>query len=756
MRNIAFIALAGLLLSLVSRATAQTVDKTPVPVEKTSAPKPIDKNLDDKNKPGKADDTLKNGGKPAPLPGVVPGGTAPPAEVAPQPEKPPLSSYSELVKLAQDKPAEITKVKFLYGRNTVEVTLTTFDKPVLISIPPAGAEPLITVLLKAGVQVEGQDSQQSFASGGGAGSMLLAILMTFGPVVLLVGVMIFLARRQANGGSYKSFTNSKGKAVEELKDRNRVTFDDVAGCDEAVTELRRIIHGLVDPEVNDHFGGERPRGIVLEGPPGTGKTLLAKAVATEADGTMSIISGSDFVELFVGVGASRVRSLVAEGEANFKKTGKPHIIFIDELDAIGGKRSSGSSPYRNDEREGTLNAILVAMDGVGTCQGIIWMAATNRIDMLDDALLRPGRFTCQVRVSLPDRNGRAKIFAIHSRNKPLATEVSLDKLAVRTYGYSGAQIKEVCSRAALLAGERWSADNKEKLAEYRKQTPLPEDKPQVRTYGFAMAGFHRSVPVEQPKREKSPLQLCKEDPTAVITLKEFDEAIDFVLYGDASRSRQASMMREEKENTAYHEAGHAVAAAALGKYADPVAKITILARSKALGYVQQIPDNDRYSINVDQLVSRMIMAMAGRAAQEIYLNTCDTGAQNDFQQVTDIAYRMVTEWGMSRLGRISVGSRTTMSRNMDPGSGPRIGSELENAIDREWQRIVDACAEVAYTIVRKEKARMEATVKVLMERETILRDEWETMLAAIPSAVAPEELRFDPRKKEESDSKAQS
>ena len=687
-----------------------------------------------------------------------------PAPVVAQPDKTPAvtatpprpTSYSELVKVIQDAPAAIKKVKFLNGKNAVEVTTAASESPVKITIPGPASESLITSLTKAGIAVEAQDSPVP-SSGGTSG--LMAFLMTFGPVLLLVGVMVYLARRNSGAGGVGGaggIASSRAKDKDEIRDKiTPVTFDDVKGCDEAVLELRRIIHGLVDPEVNDHFDGERPKGVILVGPPGTGKTLLAKATATECEGSMDILSGSDFVELFVGVGAARVRDTVNRGNAKYKKTGKKHIIFIDEIDAIGGKRGNGASANRNDEREQTLNAILVAMDGAESNEGIIWMAATNRVDMLDEALLRPGRFDSQVTVDLPNREGRVQLFTLYTKKKPMATDVTADKLAVRTYGYSGAQIKMVCSRAALLAGERWSKANAGKLAEYRREHPLgqADDEPDSYTYGLAMGGFHRTVYKDPKKRNKRPLPFLKDDPTAVVTLVDFDEAIDFVLLGDANRSRQTAMMRAEKENTAWHEAGHAVAAAAMRKLADPVTKITIMARSRALGYVQQMPDNDRVSINIHQLVSRMIMAMAGRAAQEVYLNECDTGAQNDFQQVTDIAYRMVTEWGMSRLGSMNVGSRTSITRGAAIGSAPRIGEDLVNQIDNEWRRIVDECEKIAMLIVTKEKARMEATVKVLMDKETILRDEWEAMLAEIPSNITPEEVKFDPRKKAESTAK---
>ncbi|MBY0551522.1 MAG: AAA family ATPase [Candidatus Obscuribacterales bacterium] len=658
------------------------------------------------------------------------------------------TSYSELVKLIQDKPSAISKVKFLNGKNTVEVTTATAaDKPVKITIPGPASESLIASLTKAGIAVEAQEAPAASSSGT---SGLMAFLMTFGPVLLLVGVMVFLARRNSGAGGAGGIASSRAKDKDEIRDKiTPVTFDDVKGCDEAVLELRRIIHGLVDPEVNDHFDGERPKGVILVGPPGTGKTLLAKATATECEGSMDILSGSDFVELFVGVGAARVRDTVNRGNAKYKKTGKKHIIFIDEIDAIGGKRGNGASANRNDEREQTLNAILVAMDGAESNEGIIWMAATNRVDMLDEALLRPGRFDSQVTVDLPNREGRVQLFTLYTEKKPVAADITPDKLAVRTYGYSGAQIKMVCSRAALLAGERWSKANEAKLKEYRAKHPLgqADDEPDSYTYGLAMGGFHRTVYNDPKKRTKRALPFLKDDPTAVVTLTDFDEAIDFVLLGDANRSRQTAMMRAEKENTAWHEAGHAVAAAAMRKLADPVTKITIMARSRALGYVQQMPDNDRVSINIHQLVSRMIMAMAGRAAQEVYLNECDTGAQNDFQQVTDIAYRMVTEWGMSRLGSMNVGSRTSISRGAAVGSAPRIGEDLVNQIDDEWRRIITECEKIAMLIVTKEKPRMEATVKVLMEKETILRDEWEAMLAEIPSNITPEEVKFDPRSK---------
>ncbi|MBX9688681.1 MAG: AAA family ATPase, partial [Candidatus Obscuribacterales bacterium] len=463
-------------------------------------------------------------------------------------------------------------------------------------------------------------------------------------------------------------------------------------------------------EIYKQFGGRLPSGVLLLGPPGTGKTLLAKAVANELDGSTRLLSGSAFVEMFVGVGAARVADEFATARKTVAETGKPVVIFIDEIDAIGGKRGNGVNS--NSERESTLNALLVEMDGVESNKNILILAATNRSDMLDDALLRPGRFDAQVQVDLPDVAGREKIFGIHTRNKPLAGDVSLEVLAQRSYGYSGAEIMGACNRAAIIAAERFAA----RLALLRKEG----------------------------KNESEIKDLLAKE----IKLHDFDEGIDFVRLGAAREGRKAGMSDEEKENTTYHEGGHALAAANL-KGADPVVKITIMPRSRALGYVQYMPKGDRVSLHMEQAVARIICAMAGRAAQEVYLGRVDTGASNDFEQACNMAYQMVTRWGMSRLGHISVGDRGAGLAGFGGGGSLQPGPTLADQIDSEWRRIVEKCYGIARYIVESEKARMEKLVPELSKVETILAPRWNAILEETPSGVNPELLQFNPKAQEE-------
>jgi cell division protease FtsH len=419
---------------------------------------------------------------------------------------------------------------------------------------------------------------------------------------------------------------------------------------------------------------------------------------------MYSLAGSDFVEMFVGVGAGRIRDTFAKARKEVDETGKPVIIFIDEFDAIGGKRGSGVGG--NQERENTLNALLVEMDGMETNRGILILAATNRADMLDEALLRPGRFEAHVSVDLPDVTGREKIFAIHTRKKKLAANVSPSVLAARSYGYSGAEIKGACNRAAIMAAERWVAKSEAMKAEGKTD-------------------------------EQIALELPKE-----IELHDFDEGIDFVRLGGAKTSKQANMTEEQKLNTTYHEGGHAIASVAV-KGSDPVVKITIMRRARALGYVQYMPDTDRISFTDEQAIARIICAMAGRAAQEVYLNTVDTGASNDFEQACDMARNMVTKWGMSRVGRISVGQRGPAIAGYGQGGEMGFGSELANEIDREWRRIVDECYKIARYIVETEKSRMEALVPELMKNETMLSPRWKEFLQENPSAIDPARVQFN-------------
>jgi ATP-dependent Zn proteases len=670
------------------------------------------------------------------------------APVIPKYTRDNVTSYSELRSVIDESPTAIRKVTFLNGGGAVDVTFAAGGPPRRIGVPAGTTQDsLVTLLTERKVLYDAKEDSS-------VGTR--TFISSFLPIIIIGGIMIglFLWSRKNQmgvGGSNMGFTKSRAKTVDAAK-FDPVQWNDIAGADEAVRELKRIVKGLTSAGVYNYFGGKRPKGVLLVGPPGTGKTLLARAVATACEGTMDITSGSDFVEMFVGVGAARVRDMVEKGKANVKRTGKPHIIFIDEIDAIGGKRGSGAAgEHKNDEREQTLNQILVSMDGLESSEGIIWIAATNRPEMLDEALLRPGRYDSQVTVDLPDTVGRTKIFKIHTRKKPLAADVSCEKLATRTYSYSGAEIELASNRAALLAAERWAEANPGLIADAEREALKAQAKPKQVWTGV------RSGPIEEAPDDqdiakaraaaldKFMAAALRNDPSAKVTLEDFDEAIDYVRYGDARKSRQDNMGDETKKNTAYHEAGHAVVAEVMPG-ADPVAKITIMSRSKALGYVQQIPDGDKYSTTDKFLISRIVMAMAGRAAQEVYLNTCDTGASNDFEQATDLARRMVTEWGMSRLRHIAVGRRTSMGmRGGQAGGGIGYGASLANEIDAEWRRIVEACYDLAIKIVTEEKARIEKVVEILMKQETILRDEWKQIMSDNKSACKPEELVFNPR-----------
>lgn len=621
---------------------------------------------------------------------VQPG--APPAKTAPVA----IESFSQLLSVIEEQPASITSITITNGLNVVKVSRPGLPDASVVVPDEGGKAALIARAASQKVTVVAReikvDPVVKFVSDN---------FVTF----LVLGVVIFLFTMGQRGmakqmGGVKSMGKSRARDADENRDKiKKVTFNDVAGCDEAVKELRRVVKGIVGAEIYQKFQAELPRGILLIGPPGTGKTLLAKAVAGESDGTFDITSGSDFVEMLVGVGASRVRDLFDNARKKVAETGKPHVIFIDEIDAVGGKRGGGTSMGSNSEREQTLNQILVEMDGMVSNEGIIIIAATNRVDMLDDALLRPGRFDCHVSVDLPDRSGREAIFAIHIGDRMLAADVSLGKLAHRTFGYSGAEIKGIVNRASIVAAERYAA----------RLRDLQES-------GLTQAEIDAQLVPE-------------------VTLKDFDEGIDFVRYGNAVPSKQARMSEKDKKNTAYHEAGHAVSAVVFPD-SDPVVKITIMRRSKALGYVQYMPETDRVSFSREQAIARIVSAMAGRATQEVFLKTFDTGASNDFQQATDMARKMVTQWGMSRLGNISVGERGEGPFGAGSGGGyAGVGPELSNEIDREWRYIVDTCYRAAVTIVKAESERIEKIAAILLDKETMLVDEWKALLDAVPSRV---------------------
>lgn len=452
----------------------------------------------------------------------------------------------------------------------------------------------------------------------------------------------------------------------------RRTFDDVAGCEEAIAKLKRVARWLKSPDMYEDFGAKIPKGILAVGPPGTGKTLLARALAGEVDANFFSVHGSSFVEMFVGVGARRVRRLFAAALAERKRTGRPSVIFIDEIDAIGKKRGQGGTGA-DSERDQTLNQLLVCMQGFEPSSGIIVMAATNMADSLDDALKRPGRFDYQVAVDLPDTCGREKIFAIHTRNMRLAPNVRLRDLAVRTPQFSGADIEQACNEAAIAAAERLEMQM--------------EDCPQEEWITL--------------KR--------------LLTLEDFDHGIDYVQFGDPLLSRARAMSQQDKRNTAYHEAGHCAVQQALQECgADPITKVTIEPRTKSLGSMQSHPEGDRYCYSEPQLLARIMTAMGGRVAQEHFLDCKDTGAANDFEQATRLARLMVTEFGMSKLGPMNVKVYD------ESGSSTKFGATLANEIDEEWRRILDECYLKAKEIIAKNERKVERIAEALLAEQTIL------------------------------------
>ncbi len=617
-------------------------------------------------------------------------------------------NYSDLVSLINsDQRSTIKSLTFKNGSATVIVTRVDRADARVIVPDEGGKQDLRQLAIRHGIAFNVKPQAEP-----GANLLAIASVVATFLLILFIAASIMKARGAGADGGVMGVAKSPARRVDQLGTSvQKVKFDDVAGCDEAVKELRRVVKGLIGRGVYASFDAELPAGILLVGPPGTGKTLLAKATANESDGTMDILSGSDFVFMLVGVGAGRVRDAFSEARKAVVKSGKPHIIFIDEIDAVGGKRGGGAGGHAgNQEREQTLNQLLVEMDGVQSNRGILLMAATNRVDMLDEALLRPGRFDSQVRVDLPDRKGRECIFAIHSRKKPLHKEITLAALAARTYSYSGAEIKGVCNRAAITAAERWF----EQTQELRSQ-------------------------------RLSEKEIEKQIPRA-ITLKDFDEGIDFVRNGNAEPGKQASMTVEQKENTAIHEAGHALSSSVV-EGSDPVVKITILRRARALGYVQFMPDGDRITYTMKEAVARIVTALAGRAAQEVLLDVKDAGASNDFEQANNLARTMVTRWGMSRLGQIFVGEAGAN------GSGIACGAGLADEIDLEVRRIVGACYGVARKIAEADKDRIRKLAAILMEEETMLTDQWLAFVNENPSALTSQEVSFDPTASEKMEGK---
>jgi len=492
------------------------------------------------------------------------------------------------------------------------------------------------------------------------GSSVLGFLINWLPMFLILGVWIFFMRQmQGSNRGAMGFGKSKAKMLTEAQ--GRVTFEDVAGVDEAKEDLEEIVDFLRDPQKYQRLGGKIPHGVLLVGPPGTGKTLLARAVAGEANVPFFTISGSDFVEMFVGVGASRVRDMFDQAKKN-----APCIIFIDEIDAVGRHRGAGLGGG-NDEREQTLNQLLVEMDGFEANEGIILIAATNRPDVLDPALLRPGRFDREVVVPNPDVSGREKILKVHARKVPLADNVDLKVLARGTPGFSGADLMNLVNEAALMAARR-----------------------------------NRRL----------------------VTHQEFEDAKDKVMMG-AERKTMA-MSAEEKELTAYHEAGHAVLALNVPQ-TDPVHKATIIPRGRALGMVMQLPEGDRYSMNYTQMTSRLAILMGGRVAEELKFgkDSITSGAASDIQQATKLARAMITEWGYSdELGKVSYGeNQQEVFLGHSVAQSKNISEETSQKIDEEIRRLIDNAYDTATKVLKKKKKDWETLSQALLEYETLSGEE---------------------------------
>ena len=500
------------------------------------------------------------------------------------------------------------------------------------------------------------------------GSLLMTLLVSWGPMLLLIGVWIYFMRQMQGGGKGGAFSFGKSKARMLDENNNSVTFADVAGCDEAKEEVKEVVDFLKDPQKFQKLGGRIPRGLLLVGPPGTGKTLLAKSIAGEAKVPFFSISGSDFVEMFVGVGAARVRDMFENAKKN-----APCIIFIDEIDAVGRQRGAGLGGG-NDEREQTLNQMLVEMDGFETNLGVIVVAATNRPDILDAALLRPGRFDRQVYVTLPDIRGREQILNVHMRKIPVGQDVAPAIIARGTPGMSGADLANLCNEAALMAARR-----------------------NART----------------------------------VEMQDFEKAKDKILMGPERKSMV--MPEEERRNTAYHESGHALIGKLLPK-CDPVHKVTIIPRGRALGVTMQLPTEDRYSQDRERLLQTITVLFGGRIAEEIFMKQMTTGASNDFARATDLARRMVTQWGMSDTlgpmvygeeeGEIFLGRQVTTHRNVSEATMQKVDAEIRRIIDQQYS--------LARRLLEENSDKVEAMTKALLEWETIDADQVNDIMAGRP------------------------
>jgi cell division protease FtsH len=550
--------------------------------------------------------------------------------------------YSEFMEAA--KQGQISKVE-IQGR-TIRAT-TNEKKQIVVNSPGLYDIWMVGDLMKYGVKVSTKPEEEQ--------SMLMQIFISWFPMLLLIGVWIFFMRQMQGGGRGGAFSFGKSRARMLDESTNTVTFADVAGCEEAKEEVSELVEFLRDPTKFQKLGGRIPRGVLMVGSPGTGKTLLARAIAGEAKVPFFSISGSDFVEMFVGVGAARVRDMFEQAKKH-----SPCIVFIDEIDAVGRQRGAGLGGG-NDEREQTLNQLLVEMDGFEATMGVIVIAATNRPDVLDPALMRPGRFDRQVVVPLPDIRGRTEILKVHMRKVPLAPDVVPDIIARGTPGFSGADLANIVNEAAL----------------------------------FAARGNKRLVDME-----------------------DFERAKDKILMGAERRSMV--MGEDERRTTAYHESGHAVVGRLLPK-ADPIHKVTIIPRGRALGVTFFLPEKDRYGLDRDQMLAQIAVSFGGRVAEELFLNQKTTGARQDFESATNIARDMVTRYGMSdelgpmvygeNDGEVFLGRSVTQHKNVSEATMQKVDAEIRRIIDEMYAK--------ARRLIDENREKVEIMAKALLEWETL-------------------------------------
>jgi cell division protease FtsH len=576
-------------------------------------------------------------------------------------------SYSLL--MAKIEQGEIKEVTMYLSPNSYELK-GEYSKPAnqkfRAIIAKENAPEVTKALRDKAVQVKVQEVR--------SGDWVL-ILLNAAPLILLVGFCLFLMRQMQSGGN-KALSFGKSRARLLSAQQKKATFKDVAGTDEAKEELQEIIEFLKDPQKFQKLGGRIPKGVLLVGPPGTGKTLLARAIAGEANVPFFSISGSDFVEMFVGVGASRVRDLFEQGKKN-----APCIIFIDEIDAVGRHRGAGLGGG-HDEREQTLNALLVEMDGFESNEGVILIAATNRPDVLDPALLRPGRFDRRVVVARPDVKGREEILRVHTRKVPIGDDVDLSIIARGTPGFSGADLANLVNEAAL-----WAARLNRKF----------------------------------------------------VIMVDFEMSKDKVMMGVERRSMILS--DEEKKNTAYHEAGHALVAA-MTPGADPVHKVTIIPRGMALGLTMQLPEDDKHTYTREYLEAMLAVLMGGRSAEEIFLGHITTGAGNDIERATDIARNMVCEWGMSELGPLAYGKKEeAIFLGREIAQHRDYSEDTAIQIDKEVKRIVNGGYENAKNLLANNRETLERIAQALLEREVIDANEVKLLMEGKP---LPEKPRTPP------------